>query len=281
MQDRIEWLSRSMIQHGPLNRRIYVMKLNRDDLPAILGKLDSMALDRDYEKILVKAPVSSKGLFEEDGYVQEAYIPGFFKGKESLVFMSKFLATDRMLDNRIHQYRTMMSIVRQKAIGSRTSVAARDPEVVRCGPGDAAEISRLYREVFQSYPFPIYDPHFLQENMTSHVDYFSIRVKDQMRAVAASEKERENLSVEMTDFATLPAWQGRGLACRLLSTMELNMAEQGMITAFSIARALSYGMNITFGKLGYTYGGLLTNNTNIAGCIESMTVWYKRLNEIL
>jgi hypothetical protein len=36
-------------------------------------------------------------------------------------------------------------------------------------------------------------------------------------------------------------------------------------------------MNITFSKLGYKYGGLLKNNTNISGAIESMNVWYKEI----
>jgi hypothetical protein len=36
-------------------------------------------------------------------------------------------------------------------------------------------------------------------------------------------------------------------------------------------------MNITFAKAGYAYGGRLHNNTNIAGNIESMNVWYKSL----
>ncbi|HOM70936.1 MAG TPA: putative beta-lysine N-acetyltransferase, partial [Armatimonadota bacterium] len=50
-----------------------------------------------------------------------------------------------------------------------------------------------------------------------------------------------------------------------------------MKTAYTIARSLSYGMNITFAKQGYQYAGTLTNNTNICGHMESMNVWYKHL----
>ena len=49
------------------------------------------------------------------------------------------------------------------------------------------------------------------------------------------------------------------------------------VTYFSIARSLSAAMNITFAKNGYRYGGTLGNNTNIAGRIESMNIWYKHL----
>ena len=76
---------------------------------------------------------------------------------------------------------------------------------------------------------------------------------------------------------TEPDWRGRGIAVRLLEQMEEEMVRMGMRTAYTIARALSYGMNKTFGKMGYTYSGTLTNNSNISGRIESMTVWHKKL----
>ncbi|MDD2310679.1 MAG: hypothetical protein PHH91_13970, partial [Desulfuromonadaceae bacterium] len=42
--------------------------------------------------------------------------------------------------------------------------------------------------------------------------------------------------------------------------------------------AYSFGMNITFARDGYSFGGTLTNNTNISGSLESMNVWYKTLS---
>ena len=69
----------------------------------------------------------------------------------------------------------------------------------------------------------------------------------------------------------------QGMAGCLLNAMDADMRQQGMQTAFSIARSLSAGMNITFAKNGYRYGGTLDNNTHIAGRIESMNIWYKHL----
>ena len=46
-------------------------------------------------------------------------------------------------------------------------------------------------------------------------------------------------------------------------------------TWYTIARALSAGMNITFAKAGYRYAGTLVNNTDISGTIESMNVWWR------
>ncbi len=84
-------------------------------------------------------------------------------------------------------------------------------------------------------------------------------------------------SAEMTDFATLPDYRGFSLASHLLSEMEQNIVDEGIETGFTIARAASIGMNVTFAKGGYEYSGRLRNNTNISGDIESMNVWYKKL----
>jgi len=74
-----------------------------------------------------------------------------------------------------------------------------------------------------------------------------------------------------------PAQRGGGVAVHLLLEMEQAMPGLGISTLYTIARACSHGMNITFARCGYTYGGMLVNNTQISGAIESMNVWYKRL----
>jgi putative beta-lysine N-acetyltransferase len=138
-------------------------------------------------------------------------------------------------------------------------------------------MSRLYKAVFKTYPFPVFDPHFLIESINHHVTYFCIRTDNRIVALAASEKDPDNLAVEMTDFATLSGHRSQGMASCLLKAMEHEMIQQGLKTAFSIARSFSPEINITFVKNGYRYGGTLGNNTNIAGRIESMNIWYKHL----
>jgi putative beta-lysine N-acetyltransferase len=87
--------------------------------------------------------------------------------------------------------------------------------------------------------------------------------------------DKENRNAEMTDFATLPEHLGNGLAVHLLNFMEPEMQKRGIATLYTIARAISPGMNITFAKCGYIFGGTLINNTQISGSIESMNLWYK------
>ena len=113
--------------------------------------------------------------------------------------------------------------------------------------------------------------------MKSHVDYFGVERYGGLIALSAAEIDESAQNVEMTDFATLPEWRGNGMGVQLLLHMEKEIQLKGIKTAYTIARAKSIGINITFSKLGYAYGGRLKNNTNISGNIESMNVWYKTI----
>ena len=128
-----------------------------------------------------------------------------------------------------------------------------------------------------SYPFPIDDPEYISETMEGDFDYFCIEKDNKIVALSSFELFKNSNSVEMTDFATLPAFRGNGYANMLLKTMEIQTRKKKFKTAFTVARAVSPGMNITFAKNGYIYAGRLTNNTNISGNIESMNIWYKKL----
>jgi putative beta-lysine N-acetyltransferase len=95
--------------------------------------------------------------------------------------------------------------------------------------------------------------------------------------VASAEIDNEGKNAEMTDFATDPDYRGKKLGQRLLSTMEKEMKASGIRTLYTIARLQSIPMNKVFLKRQYLYAGTLVRNTNIAGSIESMNVYYKHI----
>ena len=277
MHDVIEKLNHSIVQHGSYNRRIYLMKLHERDMPSIMPVLEHLASEKGYEKILVKTPAHNRDGFAKQGYRQEAIIPGYFKHREDAAFMAKYFSSiRRRVDDRLRIIAILSQTHRYAQIRSRKTNDLFF-EVQICQPDDAAEMSRLYKTVFKTYPFPIFDTHYLIESINHHIDYFCIRNDNRIVALAASEKDPDNLAVEMTDFATLSGHRRQGMASCLLKAMENEMIQQGLKTAYSIARSLSPAMNITFVKNGYKYGGTLGNNTNIAGRIESMNIWYKHL----
>ena len=113
--------------------------------------------------------------------------------------------------------------------------------------------------------------------MQEGVLYYCIRVEGSIAAIAAAEIDVASKNVEMTDFATLPNWRSMGFAGILLRFMDKKACELGLKTAYTIARAASPGMNYVFSNSGYNYAGLLKNNSQICGSIQSMAVWYKHL----
>ncbi|QQO82863.1 putative beta-lysine N-acetyltransferase [Shewanella algae] len=259
------------IQHGPANDRIYLISLGNADPGPLLDALRALALQHGYGKIIAKLPEHKAGLFLAYGFSEEARIPNFYQGQDA-VFLARY-------QDKTRQFRTMpeLDTLLERARADIKPEFHSAAEVSRCREEDLPQMARLYSEVFPSYPFPIEDPEFLRQNMASDVDYFGIRQQGQLIALASAEKDPKSLSAEMTDFATLPQARGQGYARTLLAHMEQAIFHQGYRTAYTIARAVSVGMNRTFAAANYRYGGRLHLNTQIGGQIESMNLWHKSI----
>lgn len=278
MPDIIEKIGQSIIQHGPHNRRVYLMKLHNQDALGILPDLECLARHKKYGKILAKIPSAEKAVFKAHGYAQEAVIPKYFKNGEDAVFMCKYFSPSRKHMTEKKQIQEILYLTTQRKHRLATGNNKRSLTSYRCRPDDTGEMSRVFKTVFETYPFPIFDAEYLTEVIKKkQAQYFCIRENERIVAIAAAEIDFKHQAVEMTDFATLPEFRSQGLAGCILKDMEQSMTKQGMKTAFSIARALSFAMNVLFAQEGYSFGGTLFNNTHIAGRIESMNVWHKRL----
>ncbi len=277
MPDVLEKHGQSLLQHGSLNDRVYLMKYAEQDHPELLDVVDDLCAEHGYGKVFAKTRSFARSELENRGYRLEARIPGFYNGREDALFWGRYLDENRARDVRAAETRQVLEAARSKAA---TALAPKDPNgmILRpATPADADGIASVYTEIFETYPFPIHDPAYLREVMGQNFVFFVAEENGSVVAVASCEMDESGGNVEMTDFASRHSIQGRGVASALLARMEQAMAERGLATAYTIARAYSYGMNITFAKLGYTFSGTLINNTNIGGAIESMNVWYKRL----
>lgn len=279
MYDKMETLGKSLIQHGKSNKRIYLMKLAKEDYPNIIKLLFEKAFKNKYSKIFVKIPGWALNKFQIAGYNIEAAIPGFFKGKDDGYFLSVFLENDRRNINEETSEIIAKNIdIAESKKDSSGNIELSDKFTIReLNKNDSANLSKLYEEVFDTYPFPIFDPEYIKQTMDENIIYFGIFDGDKLIAASSAETDKNNLNAEMTDFATLSSYRGHGFASVLLKKMEEEMYNRGFITLYTIARALSTGMNVTFAKMNYNFSGTLINNTNISGKIESMNVWYKRI----
>lgn len=274
--DTVAAIGDTVVQHGRLSDRIYVMHLSPRDLPGILDDLDALAQAEGYTKIFAKVPASALPLFFARGYVVEARVPGFFQGREDGCFAAKFLDAERRQESA--DPAAVLAAVRANAEERRPAVLPPGWTYSVATEDDAGDLAALYGEVFATYPFPIDDAGYLRGTMAGDYRYFVVRAGDgRLAAASSAEIYRQDENVEMTDFAVHPDFRGRNLSGFLLSRMEEEMRAAGMKTAFTIARALSYSINITFARAGYAWAGTLVNNTNICGGFESMNVWYRAL----
>ncbi|AGK98547.1 putative beta-lysine N-acetyltransferase [Clostridium pasteurianum] len=270
-------ISKSTIQHDKENNRIYLMKMHKDDAYDIIDTLEEIVRENKYTKIIAKIPFSSKLLFLKQGYSVEAIVPKFYKGREDGVFVAKYFSIDRLKDKDKEIIKNVLNESIKKNNEKNLCTLSKEFNYRKAEEEDAEAIAEFYKRIFETYPFPIYNPQYILKTMRDNVVYFTIWNGDRLIAVSSSEMDIDNLNVEMTDFGTLSEYRRKGFAVYLLGKMEEEMISRGIKTAYSIARAVSYGMNTTFSKKGYTFAGTLINNTNISGRIESMNVWYKEL----
>lgn len=275
--DVIQQIGKSTVQHGHLNDRVYAIRLSREDIPDIIRSLDSLVEKEGYSKIFVKVPESSGGVFSDAGYVVEATVPFFYQGQESALFMAKYSDPQRSVAADSQTIAYVLSVAFGYAQKEYDPQLPAGFSLVHPHPGDAEEIAALFRSVFKTYPFPITDADFIARSMKEGIRYFCIHQSKRIVAVASCEVDADARNAEMTDFVTDPLFQGKGLSGSLLHAMEGEMKKEDISLAYTIARAKSYPINVTFARAGYQYGGLLPNNTQICGSMESMNVWYKKL----
>jgi beta-lysine N6-acetyltransferase len=276
MTDKIEKIGNSTIQYGKSNNRIYLQKLDLNDMPAIVGELEQLARKEGYTKIFAKIQTGALPEFISNGYKIEAYIPRFYKGKTDCVITSRFFDETRkespegLLKTFSELFNSVNGTAKLNSIGHF--------KMRKLNEADADSVSEVFKEVFETYPFPVYNPDYIRQTMQNlDAFYFGVWDNDNLIGVSTAETDFENENAEMTDFAVLPEYRGKKLAQHLLAFMEKEMKTAGIKTAYTIARLAESGMNKTFLNAGYKYSGTLVNNTNISGSIESMNIFYKHL----
>ena len=251
------------------------MKLADQDYPGVVKRLEDIAEQNNYIKIFAKVRNKHLDKFLSNDYEQEAHIPDFYANGEKVFFLGKFLDDGRMKISNQERIDKVIQVAKGKSTIKNLHHLDPQFDFRITKKADAEDMVKVYKQVFPTYPFPIHDPDYIRKTMDDNLIYFGIWKDEELIALSSTEMDREEKNVEMTDFATLPEYRGNSFALFLLDKMEEKMEQLGIDTFYTIARSVSFGMNITFAKMGYKYTGTLKNNTNISGNIESMNVWYK------
>lgn len=273
--DKIEKFDTATIHHGSFNNRLYILKFPPLGNKSLVKGITKKAIKNDYTKVTGKIPKKAVTKFLKNGYKIEAVVPRFYKGIDDCYFVSKFLDNKRAVYNpdSLNKFKEIL----QTDQGKKSDNKKHDYKVKQLTAKDVDKITTLYREVFDSYPFPIHENSYILETMETNVEYFGIFIDDKLMSISSAEMDIENKNAEMTDFAVSNDARGLGLSKILLRHMENEMKKKEMKTLYTIARLESIPMNKTFMRADYSYAGTLINNTNISGGIESMNVWYKYL----
>jgi len=273
--DLIETIGKgTLIQHGKHNDRIYLLKLDTNDIPDIFKIMSELCHKNKYSKITCKVPKNMAPIFYSEGFILEAYIPKFYNSTEDVFFVSKFTNSDRILNIEKNHLITFCEILKKE---NKWILNKDEFEIRELTLSDTPQISKIYRKVFKTYPFPILEEEYIQKTIMDNVRYFGAEKNGKLAAISSSEIDYTSMNAEMTDFATDPKYTGNNLAFKLLTFMENRMKEANIKTLYTIARLKSSPMNITFIRADYKFSGTLMKNTNISGDIESMNVYYKHL----
>lgn len=275
MSDKIEKLGNSIIQHGKHNNRIYGMKIDSRDMPGLISEFDELAELKGYTKIFIKCPARFLPDFIAEGYVVEGFIPLFFSKKTDCFFVSKFLDKKRKTIP-AEELRNFGSLLGTSVNDSKNAIFKY--EIGRLAIEDSDAISKIFRQVFKTYPFPVHQPSYIKQTIQGNTTwYFGVKNGARLIGISSAELDLSSQNAEMTDFGVLPDYRGKNIAYRLLNRMEQEMKAIDIKTLYTIARLKEPGMNKTFLKSGYKYSGTLINNTNISGNTESMNLFYKQI----
>ena len=258
------------------NKRLKILDYEAEDYTAMVHRLMWLAEANDFDKVFVKAPKSDFQKWLSHGYMMEGILRYYFHGEDAYV-LSRFSSTARAQSNElVKEARLIEDLIYSSQPGK---VRALDSEIkiIQAKPEDIPHLVHIYRSVFETYPSPLTNPDYIKFTMDRNVICRMAMRDNQAFAAASSELDRKHSNAEITDCATVPEEQGKGIMQHILKELEEDLREIGIKTAYTLARGMSVGMNRVFFRLGYEFSGRLINNCDIFGKFEDMNIWVKKV----
>lgn len=258
------------------NRRLKVLDYNCANYSNMLKRLAWLAEANTFDKIFVKAHNEDFQDFLSHGYMMEGILRYYFNGEDAYV-LSRFSSSERIeSSDLIHESKLIEEII----YNSQKTKTRSLPDEIKLVHADKEHITQLiyiYRQVFETYPSPLTNPDYIKAVMDRDVHFVLAMQGDEPVAAASAEMNKKYSNAELTDCATVPLAQGRGLMQFILKELEIVLKKNQIKTAYSLARAKSIGMNKSFFRLNYEYSGRLIKNCDIFGEFEDLNIWVKQL----
>ena len=282
MYDTLEKRSGATLHHGATHNRVYLTEADKANWDALIPEMKNLAAEKNYDKIIGRVPENAIEKFKKNGYRVEATIPKLFNGETTGYFLADFLSKEREHCNE----RELKTIESVKTIAKAANNSQKDghfslPDnlvVRKLTRKDLFTVADLHQKAFKSYSFPIHKTDYLAELAAKNHEFYGLFDGDELQVSAILKMHADESNVEIVDFATHPDIKGQNLSYYLVQEIKKELAQTGYKTIYSLVRATSYGLNITFSKHDFVFGGTLMNNTLIRDTIESMNVWYYNVN---
>ncbi|MFT5737120.1 MAG: putative beta-lysine N-acetyltransferase [Maribacter sp.] len=277
--DTVEKVEGAVLHHGTAHNRVYLMEAERKgNWTSIIAKMNSLAEKNRYNKIVSRVPEDAKQIFQSNGYVVEAKIPGLYNGERTGYFLADYLEKGRgFYTEQELKTRESVKTIALAANGSPEDAYFKLPstlKVRKLDKNDFVAMVSLHEKAFKSYPFPINKAAYLLELVERNHEFYGLFKEEELLVSAILKMNKKDSNVEIVDFATHPDYKGQNLSYYIVQKIKRNIDQSDYKTIYSLVRATSYGLNITYSKHGFLFGGTLLNNTVIKDNLESMNVWY-------
>ncbi|MEA3306642.1 MAG: putative beta-lysine N-acetyltransferase [Elusimicrobiota bacterium] len=259
------------------NRRLKILNYYcKTKYGGMLKRLAWLAEANSFDKIFVKAKEKDFQKFLSHGYMLEGIIKYYFDGEDAYV-LSRFSSVERAKSSKLIKESELIEDIIYRSNPPKKRFLPKNIKIVRATKADISKLVYIYRQVFETYPSPLTSPDYIESVINQDV-YFLLALEDgEPVAAASAEINRKHLNAELTDCASIPVVQGKGIMQFILRELEKMMIKEGMTSLYTLARSQSIGMNKSFFRLSYEYSGRLINNCDIFGSFEDLNIWAKKI----
>ncbi|MBM7663530.1 putative beta-lysine N-acetyltransferase [Bacillus mesophilus] len=258
------------------NARLRIMDY-RGNLMDIVNDVIDLSTNHNYTKAIIYSRREHVHVFVEKGFLLEAIFEGYFHGSHAYA-LTMYFDPDRKYNESWVKEDEILHKVLNPTNNTMQKQLPQDYELRKAVPTDAERLSELYSEVFEIYPTPLNDPMYIQSLMKSNAIFHIIEYKGTIVSTASAYIDRPYYNAEISDCATISEHRKHGLMKHLIVSLEGELRKNRVFCVYSMARALSYGMNQALHQLEYKYKGRMTKNCYIFDKLEDMNVWVKDLS---
>ncbi|PMC34867.1 putative beta-lysine N-acetyltransferase [Bacillus sp. UMB0899] len=250
----------------------------RGNMTQILQEISHISEEDFCEKVIFYTRQEHWQQLLSHGYELEGVISGYFSGTDNFI-MTLYTKNERRTSQHWVKENKILEDIKGKGLNNMNEKPIPNEYIIRKAEvGDTKQLADLYGKVFQVYPTPMDDPKYVEHMIHDGNLFYLVEYQNEIVSAASADVNMINHNAELTDCATLPAYRKHGLMKKLLMDLEKDLRKNGIFCAYSLARALSFGMNSAFHQLGYQYQGRLTNNCYIYDKLEDMNIWRKDLS---